>query len=87
MKRLFETEVTEGEKMQSAYDTTLWTTCKQRKELELRTIDYITYTDLNVVSYQEPPAHEKVVQDGGLPNKLIPSDHLPMYAQFTFKEK
>lgn len=41
-----------GEKLQSAYDPSLWTTCKQREVLELRTIDYIMFKNLNLIAIQ-----------------------------------
>ena len=70
--------------LQSAYASDQWTTCKQRETLELRVIDYILYSGLNLIAVENPPKEKNIVVKG-LPDRSMPSDHLPLFAIFTFK--
>lgn len=44
--------------LQSVYGTDQWTTCKQRQTLELRTIDHMLYSRLNLVALENPPCEK-----------------------------
>jgi len=70
--------------LQSAYAPDQWTTCKQREKLELRVIDYILYSELNLIAVDDPPKEKSIVVRG-LPDRNMPSDHLPLFAILTFK--
>ena len=72
----------------SAYDSELvnpindmWTTCKKRKELVKRTIDYIFYdnTKINCIKILDIPQDPNII----LPNGDYPSDHLLIGAVFS----
>jgi hypothetical protein len=72
--------------LKSVYGPEQWTTCKQREKLELRAVDYILYKSLNLIVVQNLP-NKKTIVVKGLPDKLMPSDHLSLFAIFSFAVK
>lgn len=68
----------------SAYPVDSWTTYKYRLEEVCRNIDYIFYSvNLELNNILEIP-DKQLIGINGLPNQFYPSDHMSLFATFSF---
>ncbi|XP_026818111.1 2',5'-phosphodiesterase 12 [Rhopalosiphum maidis] len=72
-------------KMDSAYDTDVL--YSNYTETFFGLLDYIFFTNqhLELIQVLSMPSHDDVIQYGGIPSVLFPSDHLALIADFKIK--
>ncbi|XP_060856862.1 2',5'-phosphodiesterase 12 [Metopolophium dirhodum] len=72
-------------KMESAYNTDVL--YSNYTETFFGLLDYIYFTNqhLELIQVLSMPSHDDVIQHGGIPSLLFPSDHLALIADFKIK--
>lgn len=74
-----------GKAFQNAYDEDSWTTWKKRDTVVQHRIDHVFHRNAVVLSTLAPLSSMWVLQNGLLPGRKYPSDHIPVGGEFVFE--